>query len=76
MVPAARLAIEVFRQNRSFPSSAGTFISWSVPCTSQSVPVMAFSGRPPSLGGLKRGSRQVPVQVEVGSILASALVSL
>ena len=31
--------------------------------TMKIVPVSAFSGRPPSAGGLKRGSRQVPVQV-------------
>ena len=31
-------------------------------CTVKMVPVSAFSGRPPSVGGLKRGSRQVPVQ--------------
>ena len=30
--------------------------------TMNSWPVSAFSGRPPSAGGLKRGSRQVPVQ--------------
>src|SRR5215217_6562120 len=40
------------------------------------VPVRAFSGLPPSAGGLKRGSRQVPVQAGVGSILALAWVSL
>ena len=42
------------------------------------VPVRAFSGRPPSAGGLKRGSRQVPVQVggSWGSIFALACVSL
>ena len=30
--------------------------------TMKMVPVSAFSGRPPSAGGLNRGSRQVPVQ--------------
>ena len=34
--------------------------------TMNSVPVSAFSGRPPSAGGLKRGSRQVPVQTGDG----------
>ncbi len=33
------------------------------PFTIKSVPVSAFSGRPPSAGGLNRSSRQVPVQV-------------
>src|SRR5713226_5047183 len=40
--------------------------SFRVPFTENSVPVSEFSGCPPSAGGLKRGSRQVPVQV-VGS---------
>ena len=40
------------------------------------VPVSAFSGRPPSDGGLKRGSRHVPVQLGLGSIFALAYVSL
>ena len=41
------------------------------------MPVSAFSGRPPSAGGLKRGSRHVPVQTfGSGSILAPACVSL
>ena len=35
-----------------------------------SVPVSSFSGRPPSDGGLKRGSRQVPVHAVLGSIFA------
>ena len=38
--------------------------------TVKSVPVRAFSGRPPSEGGLNRGSRHVPVHAESGSILA------
>src|SRR5687768_12875681 len=43
-----------------------------------SVPVNAFSGRPPSLGGLKRGSRQVPVQIggSCGSMTELLIVSL
>ena len=40
------------------------------------VPVRAFSGRPPSEGGLKRGSRHVPVHAVLGSIFALAQVSL
>src|ERR1700730_126048 len=32
--------------------------------TRNSCPVSAFSGFPPSAGGLQRGSRQVPVQVD------------
>src|SRR3984893_12035087 len=42
------------------------------------VPASAFSGLPPSAGGLKRASRQVPVQVggSAGSITALACVSL
>src|SRR6266496_1699154 len=42
------------------------------------LPERAFSGLPPSAGGLKRGSRQVPVQVggSNGSSLAFACVSL
>jgi len=44
--------------------------------TMNSVPLSAFSGRPPSAGGLKRGSRQVPVHKGLGSILALACVSL
>ena len=41
------------------------------------VPLTAFSGRPPSAGGLKRASRHVPVQTfGSGSIFALAWVSL
>jgi hypothetical protein len=40
-------------------------------------PIRASSGRPPSEGGLKRASRQVPVQIGlVVSILAPSSVSL
>ena len=49
--------------------------SW-MPLTMKIVPVIPFSGRPPSAGGLKRGSRHVPVQVGEGSIFAPAWVSL
>src|SRR6476646_7219636 len=41
----------------------------------KSCPVSEFSGRPPSPGGLKRGSRHVPVQA-TGSVGASKCVSL
>ena len=43
------------------------------PLIMNSVPVKLFSGRPPSLGGLNVGSRQVPVHVggSSGSICAS-----
>ena len=40
--------------------------SLRTPFTVKIVPVSAFSGRPPSAGGLKRGSRQVPVHAGVG----------
>ncbi len=42
------------------------------------VPVNAFSGRPASPGGLKRGSRQLHVQVggSAGSIGLPSRVSL
>src|SRR6185295_6951163 len=67
----------VLRQNRIRPSSAGTRIEVVAPSlTVKIVPVSAFSGRPPSEGGLKRGSRHVPVHSELGSIFAPAWVSL
>ena len=63
----------VLRQKRIFPSAAGTEIDVVAPSlTMNSVPVRAFSGRPPSAGGLKRGSRQVPVHAGSGSIFALA----
>src|SRR5690242_19026404 len=71
----------VFLQNRILPSAAGTWIEsggMRGPFTMNIVPINAFSGRPPSPGGLKRGSRQVPVHVggSCGSITAFACVSL
>src|SRR5688572_15254054 len=69
----------VLRQKRSLPSSAGTVICAGGELPSLTVkicPDNAFSGRPPSLGGLNRGSRHVPVQAGLGSILALACVSL
>ena len=64
----------VFRQNRIFPSAAGTLTAALVvqQLTVKMVPERAFSGRPPSAGGLNRGSRHVPVQTGVGSIFALA----
>lgn len=67
----------VLSQNRSDLNEAGTLIaSLRGPLTVKIVPVSAFSGRPPSDGGLKRGSRQVPVHNGDGSVLASSAVSL
>ena len=77
--PAASVAMLVLRQNRILPSAAGTWMaSVRSPFTMKMVPVSAFSGRPPSAGGLNRGSRQVPVQVggSCGSMTALACVSL
>src|SRR6202035_4123210 len=75
-VPAARVqvcpadcaATCVFRQKRILPCAAGTLIERLVlsvpgPFTRNNWPVRAFSGRPPSSGGLLEGSRHVPVQV-------------
>ena len=78
VAPAARVATLVLRQNRILPSAAGTWIAVVAPSlTMKSWPVSAFSGRPPSAGGLNRGSRQVPVHdAGCGSIFALACVSL
>ncbi len=64
----------MLRQNRILPSAAGTVMLVVAPSlTVKIVPVKAFSGRPPSAGGLKRGSRHVPVHtLGRGSILAPA----
>ena len=75
-VPGARLARDVLRQKRSFPSAAGTVIASFASWTMNMVPLISFSGRPPSDGGLKRGSRQVPVHSGLGSVLAPSSVSL
>ena len=79
--PGACEAMLVLRQMRILPSAAGTSIAEVPELTLNIVPVTAFSGRPPSAGGLKRGSRQVPVHTlgspgGPGSILAFAWVSL
>src|SRR5688572_25271269 len=67
----------VFRQNLSLPSFDDTRIgSFRNALTVKSCPVRAFSGRPPSAGGLNRGSRHVPVHAGLGSIFAFACVSL
>ena len=59
-----RLATLVFRQNLGLAYDAGTVPMSVVPeLTSKSCPVNAFCGRPPSAGGLKRGSIHVPVHV-------------
>ena len=79
VAPAAWAATAVPRQKRIFPSASGMRMESRrdvPPLTMKSVPVSAFSGRPPSEGGLKRGSRQVPVHSGDGSILAPSLVSL
>ena len=73
----ARAATRVFRQNRMAPSAAPTVMFTAQQLTLKIVPVSPFSGRPPSVGGLKRLSRQVPVQIGVaGSMIALAAVSL
>src|SRR5687767_6063960 len=70
-------ATRVLRQNGCVLYAPVTLIVASLQqFTVKIVPVSAFSGRPPSEGGLKRLSRHVPVQVGVGSILALACVSL
>ncbi len=76
--PADSPATAVLRQNRSPAYCDGTWMSVVPPLTMKNWPVSAFSGRPPSAGGLSRGSRQVPVQVggSCGSIAWPACVSL
>src|SRR5690349_3456737 len=74
--PAGIEASEVWRQNRRPPSVELTVIGRSVLFDMNRVPLSAFSGLPPSAGGVKRGSRQVPVHCGDGSILPSAQVSL
>src|SRR5437762_2061220 len=54
----------MFRQNRRLANAAGTWIAVVAPSfTMKMVPLTAFSGRPPSAGGLNRAFRQVPVHV-------------
>ena len=62
--PGARSPPTCCARTAACRTPAGTCIaSLAVPLTMKSVPVSAFSGLPPSAGGLKRGSRHVPVQV-------------
>src|SRR3954469_26043503 len=79
--PPPAAAMGELRQNRSADASAGTTMFGNCPWQHwavKMVPVSAFSGRPPSAGGLKRGSRHVPVHIDppAGSILSFAWVSL
>jgi hypothetical protein len=73
--PLASVAMSVLRQKRSFPSASGTLIATAQQFTVKICPVSAFSACAPS-GLNARGSRQVPVQMGVGSIFAPACVSL
>jgi hypothetical protein len=57
------VATDVFRQNRSWAYCDGTLMSVVPELTTNNWPVNAFCGRPPSPGGLNRGSCQVPVQL-------------
>ncbi len=77
-VTTGRLAGHVGpRQNRYRPWLAGTVGGEIVVIRDVPVPVRPFSGcAPPTPGGLKRGSRQVPVHSEDGSIFPFAQVSL
>src|SRR5437868_2104574 len=74
-----RDAAAVFRQKRS-PANreVSDTVSVRVALTMKILPLSAFSGRPPSAGGLNRRSRQVPVHVggSAGSMTALACVSL
>src|SRR5437764_1318645 len=78
--PAPRVATRVLRQNRSAEYAFDAVIVEFVvqQFTVKSVPVNAFCGRPPSAGGLNRGSIQVPVHVggSRGSSTAFLCVSL
>ena len=77
VAPVARDATRVSRQKRIFPSAAPTRMSMAQQLALKIVPVSAFSGRPPSPGGLNRGSRHVPVHVgAAGSMTLFAWVSL
>src|SRR6266508_3917338 len=77
--PGAKFATAVLRQKRRVLKAEEMLIVSALgPFTEKRTPATAFSGRPPSPGGLKRGSRQVPVHVggSAGSITALAWVSL
>ena len=59
--PEFRVETAVFRQKRSLAKVPGTLMSDGPELTRKYWPLRLFSGRPASPGGLKRGSRQVPV---------------
>ena len=69
-----RPAIAVLRQKRRFAYCAVMTGVVEPRLTVKIVPPSWFSGLPPSPGGLKRGSRQVPVHVG-GSCGSSTLLS-
>src|SRR5215831_7717020 len=71
-------ATGVLRQKRSLAKAAASVSAVEPRLTVKMVPPSWFSGRPPSAGGLNRGSRQLPVHVggSAGSITALAWVSL
>src|SRR5438067_880457 len=75
-VPGASDATLVLRQKRRRLNSAGTWIAYVQQSTVYRLPVSAFSGHPPSDGGLNLGSRHVPVHDGSGSIFWFACVSL
>src|SRR5579871_942446 len=68
----------VFRHRRSLLYWLDTVISAVPAFTSNSCPLRAFPGSPPSAGGLNRGSAHAPVHVggSAGSTGASKCVSL
>src|SRR5262245_4282048 len=79
LAPLPSVATRVLRQNGCVLKALVTRIVALVQqLTVKIVPVSAFSGRPPSAGGLNRASRHVPVHVggSSGSIFALACVSL
>src|SRR2546430_14061825 len=69
----------VFLQKRILPSACGTVMeSLRTSLTRKLVPLKAFSGRPPSAGGLDGEFRHMPVQMggSPGSMALVANVSL
>ena len=59
--PGASEATGVLRHRRSCAYAAGTLMSVVPELTTNFWPVSELEGLPPSPGGLKRGSSQVPV---------------
>ena len=55
-------AMDVLRQKRILPSAAGTVMAVGAAVDREDRAGQRVLGRPPSAGGLKRGSRHVPVQ--------------